>query len=278
MRSGEPALAGFDSSRLTKDGIRIHAPEDFAGMHRAGSVVADILDRIAEQVEPGATTLALDSAIRDLIRAAGAKSATVGYKGYRHASCISINHVVCHGIPSEKKLKDGDILNIDVTVIVDGWFGDSSRMYVAGTPSRKAERLIDITHAALMEGIAAVRPGNTFGDIGAAIQRFAEAERCSVVRDFCGHGLGRVFHAAPNVLHYGRPGTGPVLEPGMFFTVEPMINLGRPETKVLDDDWTAVTRDRSLSAQFEHSVGVTETGCEIFTLSPAGRFHPTRRR
>jgi len=210
-----------------------------------------------------------------MVRAAGATSATVGYKGYRHATCISINHVVCHGIPSDKRLKDGDILNIDVTVIVDGWFGDSSRMYVAGTAARKAERLIDITHDALMEGIGQVRPGNSFGDIGAAIQRFAEANRCSVVRDFCGHGLGRVFHAAPNVLHYGRWGAGPVLEPGMFFTIEPMVNLGRPETKILDDDWTAVTKDRSLSAQFEHSVGVTETGVEIFTLSPAGRFHPT---
>ena len=166
-----------------------------------------------------------------MIRAAGATSATVGYKGYRHATCISINHVVCHGIPSEKRLRDGDILNIDVTVIVDGWYGDTSRMYVAGAPGRKAERLIDVTHDALMEGIAQVAPGNTFGDIGAAIQRFAEAHRCSVVRDFCGHGLGRVFHAAPNVLHYGRWGSGPVLEPGMFFTIEPMINLGRPETK-----------------------------------------------
>jgi methionyl aminopeptidase len=271
-------LDEFATSRLNKDGIRIHLPEDFAGMRSAGQVAADILDRIAVLVAPGVATLDLDTAIHDMIRQAGAKSATVGYKGYRHASCISINHVVCHGIPSDKKLRDGDILNIDVTVIVDGWYGDSSRMYVAGTPSRKAERLIDITHDALMQGIAAVRPGNTFGDIGAAIQRFAEAERCSVVRDFCGHGLGRVFHAAPNVLHYGRPGTGPLLEPGMFFTIEPMINLGRPETKVLDDDWTAVTRDRSLSAQFEHSVGVTETGCEIFTLSPAGRFHPTWKR
>jgi methionyl aminopeptidase len=278
MNIGQHALDGFGQSRLNKDGIRIHAPEDFAGMHRAGRLAATILDGVADLVAPGVPTIALDGAIHDMIRAAGAKSATVGYKGYRHASCISINHVVCHGIPSERRLKDGDILNIDVTVIVDGWFGDSSRMYVAGTPSRKAERLIDITHDALMEGVAAVRPGNTFGDIGAAIQRYAEAERCSVVRDFCGHGLGRVFHAAPNVLHYGRPGSGPALEPGMFFTIEPMINLGRPETKVLDDDWTAVTRDRSLSAQFEHAVGVTETGCEIFTLSPAGRFHPTWRR
>ena len=261
--------------RLNRDGIRIHTPADFEGMRTAGRLAASILDRIAPQVVPGASTLELDTAVHAMIRAAGATSATVGYKGYRHATCISINHVVCHGIPSDKRLKDGDILNIDVTVIVDGWFGDSSRMYVAGAPSRKAERLIDITHDALMEGIGQVRPGNTFGDIGAAIQRFAEAQRCSVVRDFCGHGLGRVFHASPNVLHYGRWGAGPVLEPGMFFTIEPMINLGRPETKVLDDEWTAVTKDRSLSAQFEHSVGVTETGVEIFTLSPAGRFHPT---
>jgi methionyl aminopeptidase len=283
MTSGEPALDQPLPGRLNKDGIRIHTPEDFAGMRAAGHLVADILDRIAEHVRPGVSTLELDTAIHDMVRAAGATSATVGYKGYQHASCISINQVVCHGIPSETRtagapspfLKDGDILNIDVTVIVDGWFGDSSRMYVAGTPNRRAERLIDITHDALMEGIGQVRPGNTFGDIGAAIQRFAEAHRCSVVRDFCGHGLGRVFHATPNVLHYGRWGTGPVFEPGMFFTIEPMINLGRPETKILGDDWTAVTKDRSLSAQFEHSVGVTETGVEIFTLSPAGRFHPT---
>jgi methionyl aminopeptidase len=244
-------------------------------MRAAGRLTATILDEIAAHVVPGVSTAELDALVEARIRASGARSATIGYKGYRHATCISINHVVCHGIPSERRLKDGDILNIDVTVILDGWFGDSSRMYVAGTPSRKAERLIDITHDALMEGINQIRPGNTFGDIGAAIQRYAEAHRCSVVRDFCGHGLGRVFHAAPNVLHYGRWGAGPVLEPGMFFTVEPMINLGRPETKVLDDDWTAVTKDRSLSAQFEHSVGVTEAGCEIFTLSPAGRFHPT---
>ena len=278
MSSGEAALDGILPGRLNRDGIRIHAPEDFAGMRAAGRLVADILDRVAPLVVPGVTTIELDTAVHDMVRAAGATSATVGYKGYRHASCISINHVVCHGIPSERRLKDGDILNIDVTVILDGWFGDSSRMYVAGEPNRKAERLIDITHDALIEGIRQVEPGRSFGDIGAAIQRFAEAHRTSVVRDFCGHGLGRVFHAAPNVLHYGRWGTGPVLEPGMFFTVEPMINLGRPETKVLADDWTAVTKDRSLSAQFEHSVGVTETGCEIFTLSPADRFHPTWQR
>jgi methionyl aminopeptidase len=268
-------LDQFAAGRLNKDGIRIHAPEDFEGMRAAGRLVAEILDRIAPHVAPGVSTLDLDGLVHRWIVESGATSATVGYKGYQHATCISINHVVCHGIPSEKRLREGDILNIDVTVILDGWYGDSSRMYVAGKPPRKAERLIAITHDALMEGIAQVRPGNTFGDIGAAIQRFAEGRRCSVVRDFCGHGLGRVFHAAPNVLHYGRWGGGPRLEPGMFFTIEPMINLGRPETKVLEDEWTAVTKDRSLSAQFEHSVGVTEDGCEIFTLSPGGRFHPT---
>jgi len=226
-------------------------------------------------VTPGQTTAEIDRIIEAKVVQAGATSATIGYRGYKHASCISVNHVVCHGIPGDKKLKDGDILNIDVTVIVDGWFGDTSRMYVAGALNRKAERLIQVTHDALMLGIEQVRPGNTFGDIGHAIQTYVEAHRMSVVRDFCGHGLGRVFHAPPNVLHYGRPGTGPVLEEGMFFTIEPMVNLGRPETKTLADEWTAVTRDKSLSAQFEHSIGVTSTGAEIFTLSPAGRFHPT---
>jgi methionyl aminopeptidase len=261
--------------RLTKDGIRIHEAADFAGMHAAGRLAAEILDRIAEHVVPGATTGALDELITTWVEEAGATSATIGYKGYQHASCISVNHVVCHGIPGAKVLKEGDILNIDVTVVVDGWYGDTSRMFVAGSLSRKAERLIQVTHDALFRGIEAVKPGNTFGDIGHAIQSFVEAQRMSVVRDFCGHGLGRVFHAPPNVLHYGRPGTGPVLEEGMFFTIEPMVNLGRPETKVLADDWTAVTRDKSLSAQFEHSVGVTADGAEIFTLSPAGLFHPT---
>lgn len=261
--------------RLTRDGIRIHDADDFAGMYRAGQVAAGILDAMAPLVYPGQTTEAIDAEIERMVKDAGATSATIGYRGYQHASCISVNHVVCHGIPGPKVLKDGDILNIDVTVIVDGWFGDTSRMYVAGTLNRRAERLVQVTHDALFKGIAAVRPGNRFGDIGHAIQSYVEAERMSVVRDFCGHGLGQVFHAPPNVLHYGRPGTGPVLEEGMFFTIEPMVNLGRPETKVLADDWTAVTRDKSLSAQFEHSIGVTATGCEIFTLSPAGKFHPT---
>ena len=261
--------------RVTKEGIRIHEAADFAGMHKAGQVAARILDDIAAHVFVGQTTAEIDRIITEMVRQAGAESATIGYRGYQHASCISVNHVVCHGIPGTKTLKNGDILNIDVTVIVDGWFGDTSRMYVAGDIPRKAERLVQVTYDALMLGIEAVRPGNTFGDIGHAIQSYAESQRMSVVRDFCGHGLGRVFHAPPNVLHYGRAGTGPRLEEGMFFTIEPMVNLGRPETKVLADDWTAVTRDKSLSAQFEHSIGVTATGFEIFTQSPAGRFHPT---
>ncbi len=264
-----------NNGRITKDGIRIYDPSDFAGMNVAGALAAQILDDIAAHVFVGQTTGVLDGLITQWVEDAGAVSATIGYKGYQHASCISVNHVVCHGIPGDKSLKDGDILNIDVTVIVDGWFGDTSRMYVAGKMSRKAERLIQVTHDSLMMGIEAAKPGNTFGDIGHAIQTYAEAQRMSVVRDFCGHGLGRVFHAPPNVVHYGRPGTGPMLEEGMFFTIEPMINLGRPETKVLADDWTAVTRDKSLSAQFEHSIGITANGAEIFTLSPAGKFHPT---
>lgn len=261
---------------VTKDGIRLYKPSDFAGMKKAGQLAAQILDWIGEHVVAGQTTGELDRLITQWVDEAGATSATIGYKGYKHASCISVNHVVCHGIPSDKVLKSGDILNIDVTVIVEGWFGDTSRMYVAGgAPNRKAERLIQVTHDALMLGIEAAKPGNTFGDIGHAIQSYVEAQRMSVVRDFCGHGLGVVFHAPPNVLHYGRAGTGPVLEEGMFFTIEPMVNLGRPETKVLADDWTAVTRDKSLSAQFEHSIGITADGAEIFTTSPARTFHPT---
>lgn len=263
------------TSDRTPEGIKIHQPEDFDGMRAAGRLAAEVLDEIAQHVVPGVTTEELDNIIHKHMTDAGAVPATLGYRGYPKSSCISINHVVCHGIPGPRVLKQGEILNIDVTVILDGWYGDTSRMFVAGTPNRKAERLIDITHEALMLGIAEVKPGNTFGDIGHAIQRFVEGQRCGVVRDFCGHGLGRVFHDAPNVLHFGRPGAEAELRPGMFFTIEPMVNLGRPDTKILSDGWTAVTRDKSLSAQFEHSIGVTEDGCEIFTLSPADRFHPT---
>ncbi len=254
--------------------ITIHAPADFAGMRAAGRLAAQTLDMITPHVRPGVTTGALDLLIHDYMIAHGAVPATLGYRGYPKSSCISINHVVCHGIPGERKLAEGDILNIDVTVILDGWFGDSSRMYVAGQASTRARNLMDVTYESLMRGIAAVRPGVPLGNVGHAIQSFVESHRFSVVRDFCGHGIGRVFHAAPNVLHFGRPGEGPVLKPGMFFTIEPMVNAGRPEVKVLDDGWTAVTRDRSLSAQFEHMVGVTDDGVEVFTLSPEGLHHP----
>lgn len=278
-----------DKMRVTKEGIRLYNPEDFAGMHVAGKLAAEILDRIAPMVGPGVTTAEIDAAIEAMVDEAGAVSATIGYKGYKHASCISLNHVVCHGIPGSKtpkgkneksarkhdELIDGDILNVDVTVIIDGWYGDTSRMYKVGKLKPFADRLVQVTHDALMKGIEAVKPGNTFGDIGHAIQSYVEEQRMSVVRDFCGHGLGRVFHAPPNVLHYGRPGSGPTLEEGMFFTIEPMVNLGRSDTKILADDWTAITRDKSLSAQFEHSIGVTADGCDIFTLSPADKFHPT---
>jgi methionyl aminopeptidase len=268
-------VEGQTPGRLNRDGIQIHTAEEFDGMRAAGKLAAEVLDMIAEHVVPGVTTDHLDQLCHDHMTRNGSIPATLGYKGYPKSSCISLNHVVCHGIPSEKKLKDGDILNIDVTCILNGWYGDTSRMFVAGRMNRKSERLIQVTHDALMLGIDQVKPGNTFGDIGAAIQRYVEAQRMSVVRDFCGHGLGRVFHSAPNVLHYGSWGAGAVFEEGMFFTIEPMVNLGRPDTKVLADDWTAVTKDKSLSAQFEHSIGVTADGCEVFTLSPTGKFHPT---
>ena len=262
--------------------IKLHGPADFEGMRKAGRLAAECLDMIAAHVRPGVTTAQLDDLIRDFVFAREALSATIGYRGYRHASCISLNHVICHGIPSEKQLKDGDILNIDVTVIVDGWHGDTSRMYFAGEPKIKARRLVDTTYEALMAGIAAVKPANNVRDIGRAIQTRAESAGFSVVRDFCGHGLGRVFHDAPNIVHYAdyrdRAGLHQApsiaLKPGMFFTVEPMINEGRPDIKLLKDGWTAVTRDKSLSAQFEHSVGVTETGVEIFTKSPKGLDRP----
>jgi methionyl aminopeptidase len=228
---------------------------------------------IGEFVAPGVSTDQLNQLCHDFMISNNAVPATLGYRGFPKSCCISINHVVCHGIPGNKKLKEGDILNIDVTCILDGWYGDTSRMYVAGEGHLRASRLIDVTHESLMRGISVVKPGNTFGDIGATIQKFVESNKMSVVRDFCGHGLGEVFHSAPNVLHYGTPGTGPKLEAGMFFTIEPMVNLGKAETKILSDNWTAVTKDKSLSAQFEHSIGVTEHGCEIFTLSPNKLFY-----
>ena len=254
--------------------IKIHGPEAFEGMRRAGRLTAQALDLLAPAVKPGVTTEALDKLIFDFAMDHGAYPAPLFYRGFRKGICTSINHVVCHGIPNDKPLRDGDIVNIDVTLVLDGWHGDSSRMYLVGETPRRAARLVEVTYEALMIGIAEVKPGATTGDIGAAIQAYAENERCSVVRDFCGHGLGRLFHDEPNILHYGRRGEGVPLKAGMFFTIEPMINLGRPHVKVLGDGWTAVTRDRSLSAQFEHTVAVTETGVEIFTLSPKGFDQP----
>jgi methionyl aminopeptidase len=247
-------------------------------MRKASALTARALDILTEFVEPGVPTATLDKIAYEFARDNGALPATIYYKGYRHSLCTSINHVVCHGIPDARPLREGDIVNIDLTLIVDGWHGDSSRMYPVGEISRKAERLIEVTYDCLDAGIAAAKPGNTTGDIGAAIQAVAEAERMSVVRDFVGHGLGKLFHDEPNILHFGTPGTGVPLKPGMIFTIEPMINLGRPHVKILSDGWTAVTRDRTLSSQCEHSIGITETGCEIFTASLGGLFNPLAAR
>jgi methionyl aminopeptidase len=250
--------------------IKLHGPDGFAGMRAAGRCAAEILDALVPHVVPGVTTQELDDIVFAEMKARGAIPATLGYRGYTKSCCTSINHVICHGIPGEKALKDGDIVNVDVTPILDGWHGDTSRMFLVGDVGIKARKLVQVTYEAMMLGIAQAKPGNRLGDVAHAIQSYAEGHRYSVVRDFCGHGLGRVFHDAPEVVHAGRPGTGPELLPGMFFTIEPMINIGKPTAKVLDDGWTAVTRDRSLSAQFEHSIGITEDGCEIFTKSPKG--------
>ena len=270
----EYVMADAATPAARNGAIKLHGPEGFEGMRRAGRLAADILDSLAPHVVPGVTTAELDDMIRGMMIAGGAVPATLGYRGYTHSCCISINHVVCHGIPGDKTLKSGDIVNIDVTPILNGWHGDSSRMYLVGDVPLKARRLVDVTYECLMLGIEQARPGNHLGDISHAIQHHAERHRYGVVRDFCGHGVGRLFHDAPEVVHVGRPGTGPELRPGMFFTIEPMINIGRPDVKLLDDGWTAVTRDRSLSAQFEHSIGITETGCEIFTSSPTGLDKP----
>ncbi|MFY7778320.1 MAG: type I methionyl aminopeptidase [Elstera sp.] len=249
--------------------IKIHTPDDFEGMRKAGRLAAETLDFITPHVVPGVSTEALNQLCHDFIIQAGAIPAPLGYRGFPKSICTSVNHVVCHGIPDDKKrLEDGDIINIDVTVILDGWYGDTSRMFYAGKVGTKARKLCDITYEAMMRGIEMVKPGATLGDIGHAIQTFAEAQRFSVVRDFCGHGLGRIFHDAPSILHFGKPGHGAEIKEGMFFTIEPMINAGKFDVKVLSDNWTAVTKDKSLSAQFEHSIGVTATGYEIFTLSP----------
>ena len=254
--------------------IKLHGPEGIEGMRRAGRLAAEILDALVPHVVPGVTTGEIDDIVRRMTLDAGGVPATLGYRGYTRSCCTSINHVVCHGIPGDKALKEGDIVNIDVTPILDGWHGDTSRMYFVGDVPIKARKLVDVTYECLMLGLEQAKPGNKLGDVAHAIQSHAEKHRYGVVRDFCGHGLGRLFHDSPEVIHAGRPGTGPELKPGMFFTVEPMINIGRPDVKLLDDGWTAVTRDRSLSAQFEHSIGITETGCEIFTKSPKGLDKP----
>ncbi|MBE2191747.1 MAG: type I methionyl aminopeptidase [Alphaproteobacteria bacterium] len=264
---------------LTKNnfsqGIELHSEADFKGMRAAGQLAAETLDMITDHVQVGVTTEELDKLCYEFITKHGAIPAPLNYRGFPKSICTSINHVVCHGIPGPKKLMNGDIINIDVTVILDGWHGDTSRMFFAGTPNIKAKRLVDVTYDSMMAGIETVKPGATLGDIGRAIQTLAEGERFSVVRDFCGHGLGKTFHAEPQVLHYYSAGSdNTILEPGMFFTIEPMINTGTFETKILQDNWTAVTRDKGLSAQFEHSLAVTETGYEIFTLSPKGLLRP----
>ena len=261
----------LQASAARPNAIATYGEDGFAGMRRAGRFAAECLDRLYELVEPGVTTQAIDDFVLAFALEHDILPATLNYRGYRKSSCTSINHVVCHGIPNDKPLREGDIVNIDVTFVVDGWHGDSSRMYGVGTVKRAAERLIEVTHECLLRGVAAVRPGGRLGDIGHAIQSYAESERCSVVRDFCGHGVGRQFHEPPNILHYGQPGEGLEIRAGMIFTIEPMINLGRPHVKLLSDGWTAVTRDRSLSAQFEHTIGVTETGVEVFTNLPSGR-------
>ncbi|UPT64574.1 MAG: type I methionyl aminopeptidase [Hyphomonadaceae bacterium JAD_PAG50586_4] len=246
----------------------------FAGMRAAGRLAAECLDMLVAEVRDGVATARIDDLAREFVLDHGALPACVGYRGYRHTVCTSLNHVVCHGIPGDRALRSGDILNIDVTVIVDGWHGDTSRMYGVGEVPRKAQRLMDVTYEALMRGLAIIKPGMKLGDLGHAIQSYAESERCSIVREFCGHGLGRVFHDAPNILHFGKPGQGEEIRAGMLFTVEPMLNLGSPSVKVLGDGWTAVTKDKSLSAQYEHSIGVTDDGIEIFTKSPAGLDQP----
>ncbi|MBT5432457.1 MAG: type I methionyl aminopeptidase [Alphaproteobacteria bacterium] len=255
--------------------ITIHGPEAFPKMREAGDVAARTLDMITSHVVPGVTTERLDQLCHEFILDHDAIPAPLNYRGFPKSICTSVNHVICHGIPSaDKVLREGDVLNIDVTTIVDGWYGDTSRMFHVGEVKRKASRLAEITFECMWRGIECVRPGARLGDIGHAIQVHAEKQRCSVVRDFCGHGIGQVFHDHPNVVHYGKPGTGIELVPGMFFTIEPMINLGRPDVLILEDGWTAVTRDKSLSAQWEHTIAVTEDGYEVFTLSPAGHKLP----
>ena len=264
----------INKMRKNKDGIHIYDKDAHEGIKKACEIASKTLDMIGNYVKPGVTTEKLDKTCNDFILAHNSVPATLGYRGYPKSCCISLNHVVCHGIPSNKKLKNGDILNIDVTCILDGWYGDTSRMFTVGDIDLKSRRLIEITHDALLLAIKSVTPGKTFGDLGAVIQQYVEKNKMSVVRDFCGHGIGSEFHQAPNVLHYGNLNSGPTLESGMCFTIEPMVNIGRPETKILSDNWTAVTRDRSLSAQFEHTIFVKNDGCDVLTNSYNNTFFP----
>jgi methionyl aminopeptidase len=256
--------------------VVIHTdPSDFVGMRKAGALAASVLDAMVEHVKPGVTTNALNDLCHAMIIKAGAIPAPLGYRGFPKSICTSVNHVICHGIPDDRALKDGDIVNIDVTVIVDGWHGDTSRMYFVGDVPIKAKRLTQIAYECMMLGIEQVKPGNRLGDIGHAIQTHAEKHNFSIVRDYCGHGVGKVFHDAPNIMHYGEKNTGMVLQEGMFFTVEPMVNVGTYETRLnAKDGWTVTTRDRSLSAQFEHTLAVTKDGFEIFTFSHKGALCP----
>ena len=252
----------------------IYKTEDFEGMRKAGNLAARVLDMLADHVKPGITTSELDTLAFDFIEKNNGLIAPLFYKGFSKSICTSINHVICHGIPSYRVLESGDIINIDVTVIVDEWHGDTSRMFPVGKINNKAQKLMDCTYNCMMQGIKAVSPKATLGDIGAAIQNLAENNNYSVVRDFCGHGLGKVFHQYPNILHYGESGQGDTIDQGMFFTIEPMINIGKYDIRLLKDGWTAVTKDKTLSAQYEHSIGVTADGYEIFTKSPAGLDKP----
>jgi methionyl aminopeptidase len=254
--------------------IRIHTPSAFEGMRVAGRLGAETLDYITPYVKAGVTTLELNDLCHEFIIKNGGIPAPLNYKGFPKSICTSINHVICHGIPDGTKLKDGDILNIDVTPTVDGWHGDTSRMFIIGKPNRKLQRLVDATFECMWKGIEAVKPGAKTGDIGHAIQTYIKPFNYGIVRDFCGHGLGKIFHEAPSIMHYGKPGTGITLETGMFFTIEPMINIGTHESRILPDKWTAITKDYSLSAQFEHSLAVTDDGFEVFTRSPKGLDKP----
>lgn len=260
---------------ISQPNITIHYPNDFASMHKAGKLAAEILDHIANFIKPGVTTEELNTICHEMIVANNAIPAPLNYKGFPKSICTSVNHVICHGIPSEKRLENGDILNVDVTVILDGWYGDTSRMYFVGDKvSIKARRLVQVTYDAMMLGIEQVKPGAKLNSIGLAIQKYVESQGFSVVRDYCGHGIGRIFHTTPNILHYYDPNVSVVIEPGMFFTIEPMVNASGYQTKLLQDNWTVVTRDKSLSAQFEHTIGVTDSGFEIFTLSPKNLHFP----